>query len=61
MTNLPHKDIFRPKEVAEYLCLSKRTIYRWIEEGRLEAIKLPGGSIRVAREAIEDAQKGTLD
>ncbi|NWF72256.1 MAG: excisionase family DNA-binding protein [Nitrospirae bacterium] len=52
--------LLRILEAATLLKVSKWTIYRWIEEGRLRATKIGQGSVRVFRTSvdvlIEDAQ-----
>jgi excisionase family DNA binding protein len=49
---LPPKGLFRPDEVARFLCLSRRTVYRMIKDGRLKSVKLASGTQRVPRESI---------
>ncbi|MFO0766910.1 MAG: helix-turn-helix domain-containing protein [Nitrospiraceae bacterium] len=44
--------LLRVKEAAQLLSVSKWTIYRWIEEGRLEASKIGGGSLRIFRVSV---------
>ncbi|MDR4480185.1 MAG: helix-turn-helix domain-containing protein [Nitrospira sp.] len=39
--------LLRVKEAAQLLNVSKWTIYRWIDEGRLGATKIGGGSLRI--------------
>ena len=41
------KLLLRVAEAASLINVSRWTIYRWIEEGRLEATKLGKGSLRV--------------
>lgn len=41
--------LLRVQEAATLLKVSKWTIYRWIEEGRLRATKIGPGSVRVHR------------
>lgn len=41
--------LLRVKEAAQLLKVSKWTIYRWIDEGRLGATKIGGGSLRIFR------------
>lgn len=48
------KRFFRPDEVARLLALSRRTIYRMIRDGRLQAIKWGSGPWRIPREALQD-------
>lgn len=57
LLNLPDKQFFRPDEVATLFNTSVRTVYYWIEHGKLGAVPLGGddgkpGVIRVPREAI---------
>lgn len=44
--------LLRVKEAAQLLKVSKWTIYRWIDEGRLEATKIGGGSLRIFRLSV---------
>jgi excisionase family DNA binding protein len=44
--------LLRIQEAATLLNVSKWTIYRWIEEGRLRATKLGQGSLRVFRVSV---------
>lgn len=44
--------LMRVNDAAQLLCVSKWTIYRWIEEGRLGATKIGHGSLRVLRESV---------
>ena len=46
------KRFFRPDEVARLLALSRRTIYRMIRDGRLQAIKWGSGPWRIPRESL---------
>jgi excisionase family DNA binding protein len=46
-------DLLRVRDAARMLNVSRRTIYRWIEEGRLEATKLNKSSLRVYQSSIE--------
>jgi excisionase family DNA binding protein len=46
------KKMFRPDEIAQILCLSRRTIYRMIRDGRLPAIRLGQGPWRISRETL---------
>ena len=53
MTTWAKKDYYRPDEVAIYFSISRRTVYTWIETGKLEAVKV-GKMLRVPREALEN-------
>jgi excisionase family DNA binding protein len=44
--------LLRIQEAAKLLKVSKWTIYRWIEEGRLSATKIGRGSLRVFRASV---------
>lgn len=52
MTTLPQKELLRPDEVAVYLNISRSTVYRWIEEGKLPAKKVGEKLIRIPRKAL---------
>ena len=59
---IPQQALFTVKETAEIFKVHVRTIERWIEEERLEAIVLPGGkSLRIAYQEIVEifSQKTT--
>jgi excisionase family DNA binding protein len=44
--------LLRIQETAKLLKVSKWTIYRWIDEGRLRATKIGRGSLRVFRTSL---------
>jgi excisionase family DNA binding protein len=46
------KMLYRPDEVKDIFQVSLSTIYRWCDEGLLEAVKIRG-TRRVKRESIE--------
>lgn len=52
MEMMMKKRLFRPDEVAQILCLSRRTIYRMIRDGRLPAVRLGAGPWRISRETL---------
>ena len=52
MTGIPDKFMFRVGEAAKLLSVHNTTIKRWIQEGKLQAIKLPGGHYRIPRGEI---------
>lgn len=43
--------LLTPQEVAELLRVDRQTVYRWLRQGDLQAIKI-GGVWRVPREII---------
>lgn len=47
------KSLLRVGEAAEFLAVSRWTIYRWVEEGRLEGTKIGHGSLRVFRTSVD--------
>ena len=53
MTTWLKKDYYRPDEVAIYFSINRRTVYRWIETGKIEAVKV-GKMLRISREALEN-------
>ena len=46
------REIMTPEQVADYLQLSKDTVYRYIREGKLTASRL-GRTYRVPRENVD--------
>ncbi len=52
MELLLKKRFFRPDEVADLLCLSRRTVYRMIKDGRLPGVRFGSGPWRIARENL---------
>lgn len=49
---LPEKALFRPSEAAAYLSISVKTIYLWIETGKLEGFRVGDKLLRIPREEI---------
>lgn len=52
LTDTMEKTLLRVGEAAELLSVSRWTIYRWVEEGRLRGAKIGKGSLRIFRESI---------
>jgi excisionase family DNA binding protein len=54
---LPDVEFLTVPEVAEYLRISKVTVYRWIASGELPArrIGLSGRNLRIEKTAVERA------
>ena len=50
--------LLRVQEAAALLRVSKWTIYRWIEEGRLHASKIGRGSLRIFRASLNGLIEG---
>ncbi len=47
------KLLLRVDEAAEYLSVSRWTIYRWVEEGKLRGAKIGKGSLRIFNESVQ--------
>jgi excisionase family DNA binding protein len=50
--------LLRVQEVARLLKVSKWTVYRWVDEGRLEATKIGRGSLRIFRSSLSQLVEG---
>jgi excisionase family DNA binding protein len=61
VTALPEKNLLRPGEVAEYFSVTKRTVYLWIAEKKLDTELTPGGSLRIKRESILRSKPQDID
>jgi excisionase family DNA binding protein len=49
--DLPHKTLLRPDEVAIFLSVSQKTVYRWYRSGFIEGTKVKR-SLRIYRDSI---------
>jgi excisionase family DNA binding protein len=49
--DLPEKDFLSPKEIAEFLNISLRTVYRLYQQGAVQGIGL-NQSIRISRRSL---------
>ena len=47
-----NKCLLRVDEAAMLLSVSRWTIYRWVQEGRLEATKVGKGSLRIFQTSV---------
>lgn len=47
------KALFRVGEAAEFLSVSRWTVYRWLEQGKLKGVKIGNGSTRIFRESLD--------
>lgn len=47
-----NKQLLRVNEAAVVLNVSRWTVYRWVEEGRLRETKIGKGSLRIFHESI---------
>ena len=56
MTDLPNKALLRPDEVAAYLSVTRKTVYHWVQLGKLKAEKYER-LIRIPREAVLEMKR----
>jgi excisionase family DNA binding protein len=49
--DLPDKTLLRPNDVASFLSVSLKTVYRWHRLGTIKGIKVKG-SLRIYRDSI---------
>lgn len=54
----PREPLLTAAEVAAEVRMDPETIRRWVREGKLTAITLPGGHKRFRREDIEAVLRG---
>lgn len=52
MPVLQHKKLLRVGEAAEILNVSRWTVYRWVEAGRLGGTRLGAGSLRILSHTV---------
>lgn len=48
--------LYTLEEAAEKLSLAKRTLYNWVYEGKIKAVKV-GGALRITEEEIKSMVK----
>ena len=54
MNKLPDKEWLRPDEVADYFSMSVKTIYNWIDKGKIKAVRVGESKIlRIKREFVK--------
>lgn len=46
-------ELLSPREVCRLLGISYITLWRWIRQGRIRAVKLPSGRYAIPRSEIE--------
>jgi predicted DNA-binding transcriptional regulator AlpA len=51
LDDVPNRKLLKPVEVAGFLGVSAKTIYRWCDMGLMESFKL-NGSVRVLRASV---------
>jgi excisionase family DNA binding protein len=47
------EELIRPSVAAKRLGIARSTIYKWIGEGRIGSVELPGGMVRIPRADLE--------
>lgn len=52
LATIEGRTFLRVGEAAEFLSVSRWTIYRWVEEGRLHGTKIGRGSLRIFRQSV---------
>jgi excisionase family DNA binding protein len=52
MGDLPDKPTYTVTEFAFGFSVSKRTVYLWIQTGKVKTVRTPGGSLRIPREYV---------
>ena len=57
---LEQRKFFRPDEVAQLLLLSRRTVYRMIRDGRLQAVAFGGGTWRIPCHSLAGVLSGEM-
>ena len=55
--DLPHKTLLRPDEVAVFLNVCLKTVYRWYGSGLIEGTKVKR-SLRIYRDSILKLMEG---
>ncbi len=50
--HIAQKQLLRVDETAELLNISRWTVYRWVEEGRLAGTKIGKGSLRIFTRSV---------
>ncbi len=53
LDEMPKKKLLKAAEVAAYLGVSAKTVYRWCDMGLMESVKL-NRSVRVVRASVVD-------
>ena len=54
ISRLPREvNLLTPKEVAARFGVTRRTINKWVQSGKLPAVRTPGGQYRYERRVVE--------
>jgi len=60
LENLPERPYYKPQQIAVFYNVHVRTVYGWISEGKLEAVKV-GGSMRIPRQAVKEFARPAVE
>jgi len=60
MNTLPDKKYLRPDEVAAFWSVSVKTIYRWVDMGIIDGVKIKGGTLRIPHDCVEHIAKPAI-
>lgn len=61
-TLTPERDaLLTPAEVADLFQVAVRTVSRWVHEGKLTAMRTPGGKLRFSRAVVQAHLDGTAE
>jgi len=52
---------YKPKEVCKILRIDRRTLWKWIKDGKIKAIKLPSGRYRFPESELKRILEATGD
>jgi excisionase family DNA binding protein len=56
------KKYLRPDEVKEYYGMkSIKTVYAWIDLGKLKAVRVAGRTLRIPAESLNEIESTSLD
>ncbi len=47
------KDYLTAQDVAILLGVTPYTVWKWVRNGKIEGVKLPGGDVRIPRTELE--------
>lgn len=53
-------ELLKPSEVARFLKVSSTTIDRWVREGKIRAIRLPDGRLRIPEDVLLELVGGEV-
>lgn len=57
--DVSEKKLLRPDEVAKHFSISKKTVFKWIYQGKLKAYRV-GRIIRITQQSVIDMKKNCV-